>query len=197
LTASDLLSALEPVIDVLEALGVAHVVGGSQASSAHGIPRASIDADVVADLGPAHVSPLVARLQGRYYLDEAHVRAAVAARRSFNLIHLDTLFKIDVFASKRRPFDLEALRRARPQPLEDAPQPRPFRVATPEDTILAKLEWFRAGGETSERQWTDVVGVIKARSGEIDAPYLRRWAASLGVSDLLDRALAEASGPVR
>jgi hypothetical protein len=197
LTASDLLAALEPVIDVLEALGVPHFVGGSLASSAHGIPRASIDADVVADLGPAHVAPLVGRLQGRYYLDEAHIRAAVAARRSFNLIHLDTLFKIDVFASKRRPFDLEALRRARPQPLEDAPQPRPFRVATPEDTILAKLEWFRAGGETSERQWTDVVGVIKARSDDLDVPYLRRWAASLGVGDLLDRALTEASGPVR
>jgi hypothetical protein len=192
-TASELLSALGPLVDALEALGVSYYVGGSLASSAHGIPRASIDADVIADLGPDHVVPLVGRLQARYYLDEGRIRAAVEARRSFNLIHLDTMFKIDVFVSKRRPFDLEALERARPQPLEDTAAARPFRVASPEDTVLAKLEWFRAGGETSERQWTDIVGVLRARRGEIDEAYLRRWAAALHVADLLDRVLEEAS----
>ncbi len=193
MTASELISALRPVVDALEALGVSHYVGGSLASSAHGVPRASIDADVVALLGPEHVAPLVSRLQDRYYLDEGRIRAAVEARRSFNLIHLETMFKIDVFVSKRRPFDLEALRRARPQPLEDSAEPRPFRVASPEDTVLAKLEWFRAGGETSERQWSDIVGVLNARRGEMDVAYLKRWADSLGVGDLLERSLRETS----
>jgi hypothetical protein len=191
--ASDLLRALEPVVDGLEALRVAHYVGGSLASSAHGIPRSSIDADVIADLHREHVSPLASRLRDRYYLDEDRMRASVEARRSFNLIHLDTMFKIDVFVSKGRPFDREALRRARPEPLEDAVAARSFPVASPEDTVLAKLEWFRAGGEVSDRQWTDVVGVLRTRSQAIDHGYLKQWAVSLGLEDLLDRARREAS----
>jgi hypothetical protein len=190
-TASDLYKALGPVVDALEALGVAHYVGGSLASSAHGVPRSSIDADVVADLGLEHVRFLADRLRELYYLDEDRIRASVEARRSFNLIHLDTMFKIDVFVTKRRPYDLEALRRARPAALEDSPSARQFAVASPEDTVLAKLEWFRAGGEVSDRQWSDIVGVLKTRRGQIDIGYLQRWAASLGVVDLLERARLE------
>jgi hypothetical protein len=126
-------------------------------------------------------------------VDEARVRAAVDARRSFNLIHLATSFKVDVFATKRRPFEREALRRARPEPLEDTPGARRFLMASAEDTLLAKLEWFRAGGEVSDRQWADVVGVLKSRGPQIDQDYLRRWAATLSVSDLFERALREAS----
>src|SRR4030095_900499 len=96
-TASDLLRALGPVIEALEELGVAHYVGGSLASSVHGIPRTSIDADVIADLGLEQVAALAERLRDRYYLDERRIRAAVEARRSFNLIHLDTMVQIDVF----------------------------------------------------------------------------------------------------
>jgi hypothetical protein len=191
-TASDLLRALGPVIEVLEELGVAHYVGGSLASSVHGIPRTSIDADVIADLGLEQVAALAERLRDRYYLDERRIRAAVEARRSFNLIHLDTMFKIDVFVSKRRPYDLEALRRAQPEAVESAPSARRFPVASAEDTVLAKLEWFRAGGEVSDRQWTDIVGVLRARGGELDVGYLERWATVLGVRDLLDRARTEA-----
>jgi hypothetical protein len=191
-TASDLLRALSPVIEALEALGVGHYVGGSVASSVHGIPRTSIDADVIADLGLEHVAPLAERLRDRYYLDEGRIQASVEARRSFNLIHLDTMFKIDVFVSKRRPYDLEALRRAQPEAVESGPSARRFPVASAEDTVLAKLEWFRAGGEVSDRQWTDIVGVLRARGGDLDVGYLERWASILGVRDLLDRARTEA-----
>jgi hypothetical protein len=132
----------------------------------------------------------VAHLGDTYYVDEVRVRAAVEARRSFNLIHLSTMFKVDVFVSKRRPFDREALHRAHPESLDDAPEARRFRVATAEDAILAKLEWFRAGGEVSERQWSDVVGVL-TMGATIDREYLARWATALGLSDLLARALDE------
>jgi hypothetical protein len=195
LTSSDLLGALTPVIDALERLGVPCYIGGSLASSVHGVPRASIDADVIADLRPEHVGPLASALAGAYYLDQDRIEAAVQARRSFNAIHLDTMFKIDVFAAKARPFDLEALTRARPEALEDAPGARRFPVATPEDTVLAKLEWFRAGGESSERQWTDVVGILKAGGEALDRAYLARWAASIDVGDLLERALGDAGPP--
>jgi hypothetical protein len=190
LTSSDLLSALTPVV---EALGVDYYVGGSVASSAHGVPRSSIDADLVAGLEGQHVAPFVARLRTSFYVDEDRVRSAVAARRSFNLIHLDTMFKVDVFVSRRRPFDLEAQRRARALPLEGTPGARPFSLSSAEDTVLAKLEWFRAGGEVSERQWADVVGLLKALGGRLDQAYLGRWAAGLGVGDLLDRAQRDAA----
>ena len=191
---SDVLAALSPVADALEALGARYYVGGSLASSVHGVPRASIDADVVTDLGADQVGAFVARLQAAYYVDETRARAAIQARRSFNLIHLATMFKVDMFVSKGRPFDLEALRRASLEPLIDSPDARRFFVATPEDTILAKLEWFRAGGEASERQWTDVVGLLKTGRGRVARDYLERWAAATGVTDLLERAFRDASG---
>ena len=63
---------------------------------------------------------------------------------------------------------------------------------TPEDVLLQKLRWYRMGGETSDRQWRDVLGIALVQGGRLDEAYLRRGAESLGVSDLLDRALGEA-----
>lgn len=190
MTASDLHAALAPVVQVFEDLGLAYYVGGSVASSTHGVPRASIDADVVVDLDPAHVGMLVQRLEGAYYIDEGRVRDAVRSRRSFNAIHLETMFKVDVFVSKGRPYDREAMRRARTETLDDLSGTRPYRVASAEDTVLAKLEWFRAGGEVSDRQWGDIVGVLKTGGG-LDGTYLDQWASVLGVADLLARARRE------
>jgi hypothetical protein len=101
------------------------------------------------------------------------------------------MFKIDLFVSKGRPFDHEAAVRARPQALDTGPDAPTFPVASAEDTVLAKLEWFRLGGETSERQWWDVVGVLRV-TPHVERGYLEHWAAALGVSDLLSRALAAA-----
>jgi len=191
MTESDLVAALRPVAEALDALGVRYYLGGSVASSAHGIARASLDADVVAELEPDHVDSLVNRLESAYYIPADRLRSAVAARTSCNFIHLATMFKIDVFVSKGRPFDRQAADRARPQPIDEAPGAPRFSIASPEDTVLAKLEWFRLGGETSERQWWDVVGILKV-TADADRTYLRRWAASLGVADLLERALSDA-----
>jgi hypothetical protein len=101
------------------------------------------------------------------------------------------MFKIDVFVARGREFDRQAAERALPQLIDDSPGASAFRVASPEDTILAKLEWFRRGGETSERQWWDVVGVLRV-TADADREYLRRWAPALGVADLLERAIAAA-----
>jgi hypothetical protein len=104
------------------------------------------------------------------------------------------MFKVDVFVSRDRPFDCMAMGRARPEMLGDDPGALQVPVATAEDIVLAKLEWFEAGGRTSERQWADVVGVLKLRQSDADLAYLRRWAAALGVDALLERAIAEAAG---
>jgi hypothetical protein len=189
-TGPDILLALGPVLEALRRLGVRHYVGGSIASSSYGVPRASIDADVVAELGPAHAPRFVAALRGSYYVSEERVRDAIARRASFNVIHFETMVKVDVFVSKDRPFDRRAFERARPATAESGAE---LPVSSAEDTVLAKLEWYRRGGEVSERQWTDVLGVLRACRA-LDEAYLRRGAAELGVADLLERARADA-GP--
>jgi hypothetical protein len=189
----ELATAWGPVVAALEALNVAYYVGGSLASSTHGTPRSTLDVDLVADLRPEHVEGFLRSLAAGYYLDEARIRHAVAHRRSFNLIHLATMFKVDVFVSKDRPFDRSALARAELHPLGLSPAAGLVRVASPEDTVLAKLEWYRAGAETSERQWSDILGVLRTKRDALDRRYLDRQAEALAVSDLLDRALREAS----
>jgi hypothetical protein len=186
----DLVVALGPVLDLLRRLGVRHFVSGSIASSAHGVPRASIDADVVAELRPDHTAPVLAGLRDAYYMPEGRVTDAIARRGSFNVIHLETMMKVDVFVSRGRPFDLRALERARPA--ADASFDK-IPVSSAEDTILAKLEWFRRGGETSERQWTDLRGLVGA-GAPLDLAYLRAGADELLVSDLLTRLLEQANG---
>jgi hypothetical protein len=192
LTASDLIAAVRPVLDALRDLGVRHYVGGSIASSAHGVARASVDADVVAELRPEHADRLCSALQGGYYVPEAKVREGIAMRTSFNVIHLESMLKVDVFVSKGRPFDRRAMERARASSPLAADEP-PLPLASAEDTILAKLEWFRRGGEVSERQWTDVLGVLRAGAVSLDRRYLEESASELAVADLLERALGEAA----
>jgi hypothetical protein len=181
-------AALAPVLAVLQRLGVRHYVGGSMASSAHGIARSSVDADVVAELRPEHVSPLVAELADAYYVPEARVQDAVLRRGSFNLIHHQTMFKVDVFVARDRPFDRRALERARAAPEETMGGVR-VPLASAEDTILAKLEWYRRGGEVSQRQWSDVIGMLQVGGTSLDGAYLAQGARELGVADLLARAL--------
>lgn len=191
LTPADPVDALTPVIDTLEQLGVRYHVGGSLASSAYGLPRASADVDLVADLRSDHVDPFVHRLEGEYYVHKDSVLEAIERRGSFNVIHLDTMVKVDVFLPEARPFDQQELSRAQLRTLDVRENARAFFVKSAEDIVLRKLSWYRAGGEVSERQWSDVVGVLKVQAGRLDGGYLTRWATELKIDDLLERALAD------
>jgi len=186
---SDIVRATAPVARAFERLGVAWHIGGSVVSSIHGVPRSTLDVDLVADLGPDHVKDLVVALSDAYYIDEDMVRDAVRRRATFNVIHLETMLKVDVFVLKHRAYDRVAFSRAQSRELEPG---EVFPVATPEDTILNKLEWFRLGNEISERQWKDVLGVMRVQRERLDRDYLTKWAAALGLEDLLARAYADA-----
>lgn len=179
------------VIDALESLHVPYFIGGSLASAVHGVVRATMDVDLVADLDTEHVEPLAHTLGDTFYTDAEMIRDAVQRRSSFNVIHLETMFKVDVFVRKERPFDQAQFERRILQTLATKPDRRAY-VASAEDTILAKLEWYRIGGQVSERQWRDVQNVLKVQEDRLDLPYLHHWAKQLGVRDLLGRALSEA-----
>lgn len=159
----DLTAALLPVVEAFKRLGVGYYIAGSVASSAHGLPRTTLDVDLVADLNRDHVTPLVEQLQPAYYIDAEMIFDALARRSSFNLIHLGTMLKVDVFVLKQDPYDQTAYRRTRDADEETRAAMHGLVLATPEDVILHKLYWYRLGGEVSERQWNDVLGVLRVQ----------------------------------
>ncbi|MGB9592939.1 MAG: hypothetical protein ACPL7R_02230 [Anaerolineae bacterium] len=179
------------VTQALERLGIRYAVAGSLASSLYGVMRSTLDVNIVADVRPEHIPGLVATLSDEFYVDDEMVRTAIEQRTSFNLIHYQTAFKVDIFICGSRPFDQVQLERRRPLAITTKREQCVY-VISPEDTILAKLARYRMGGEVSNLQWRDVLGVLKTRAGELDLDYLREWASELHVSDLLERALEEA-----
>ena len=192
MTAPDILIALVPVVETFDRLGVRYHVGGSVASSAQGVARATLDIDLVADIGDSVISGFVRDLEREYYLDEQAIRDAVRRRSSFNLIHLETMMKVDVFVLKTRPYDREAFGRMIADTLQEGDDARKFYLASPEDIILNKLEWFEMGNRVSQRQLRDVIGVMKVQGNALDRAYMERWALEIGVLDLLNEVVAEA-----
>jgi len=185
------LDALTPFVDACDALGIAYYIGGSVASIAHGVPRTTLDVDVIADIRPGQVRQLVTRLQGSYYVQAADIEEAIQQRSSFNLVHLASMIKVDVFLAPDRPFDRSKAQRVQTRPITTS-DPRPFRLTSPEDIVLQKLEWYALGGRVSERQWNDSQGVLKVQGTSLDLAYLRHWATELGIADLLEHALKAA-----
>ena len=187
---SEIIQALTPLVEVFDRFGIAYYIGGSVASSVHGRRRYTQDVDVVADIQLKHVQTLMATLQQDYYIDADMIRGAIQRRSSFNLLHNATGVKVDVFVQKTGPFSQQEMRRAREEVLEIGS--RSFFFASAEDMILAKLDWWKLGGGISNRQWNDILEMMKEKQAVLDIAYLRQSAPMLGVADLLKKAFSEA-----
>lgn len=179
------------VTGVLEKLKVPYFLAGSLASTLYGMVRSTQDADIVVELLPEHIQPFVDALEPDFYVDEAMIADSIARHSSFNIIHRESMFKVDVFIPRESDFLRKRYSRAKKELLSNDPKIEAM-VASAEDTVLSKLEWYRLGGEVSERQWRDVLGVLKVQVGALDLDYLRQMAMELKVTDLLERALKEA-----
>jgi hypothetical protein len=184
------LSVLSQVTTSLEQQGITYALVGSFASSLHGMYRSTADIDILADIKTEQVRPLLEALQGSFYLDEHAMRDAVAKSRSFNAIHFDSVFKVDIFVAGSDEFAIEQLNRRVIRKLSPD-QDETVYVATAEDTILAKLQWYRAGHETSVTQWNDILGVLATSGNSLDVEYLNNWAGRLDLTKLLQRAFTE------
>ena len=171
----------------LDHLGVRWLIGGSLASSVHGEPRATQDVDMVVDLEARHVEPLYNALRRDHYVDADEMRSAVKTAASFNAVHFASAIKVDFFVAGDDPFEAERLANR----LRIETPAGVLHVDTAENTLLRKLEWFRRGGEQSERQWRDVQAIARIQGNRLDRDHLRLWAERLGVADLLQRVLNE------
>jgi len=181
-------NALREITAALCRVGIRYAIGGSLASSARSVWRTTNDVDLVAAIAPAQAEAFVQALGKDWYADLDQIRESLAAGRAFNVIHMRNVEKVDVFPA-RNAFHRTQLDRATALPLgEDRV---PCLVATAEDILLAKLQWYRDGGEVSDRQWNDITGII-AVNPNLDWDYTNAWATRLGVTDLLERARAAA-----
>ncbi len=176
------------VTHYLEERQIDYFLGGSVASTLHGEPRFTQDVNIIVRLSAAEIKPLVARFSGEFYVSETAMEEAVAGKGCANLIHLASNFKVDLMVSREREFERARFQRRERLTAGD----HQFWVATAEDIVLVKLEWFRAGGEVSDRQWRDIRTVLLVQQN-LDHQYLTHWARQLGVEDLLRKALQENS----
>jgi hypothetical protein len=186
--ALDPLAVARQVTHAFEQLALRYSIGGSIASAFAGEPRSTLDVDIVVEVQPHHIDTLIAQLGDEFYVDADAFARAIEQRGSVNLIHSASSVKIDLFVAGGTPLDESLLRRRQ---LVVAGEPsQPTYVHSPEDILLQKLRWFRRGGEVSDRQWRDVLGIVRAQGSRLDMKYLRSGAELMEVSDLLERALA-------
>lgn len=184
--------AFQLLRDALNRSGIRYTVGGSLASSAHGILRSTNGVDVVADIREVQMSRFASDLTAAFYADTETMREALRHGQSFNRIHFATGLKFDIFPAAGNRFAETEIERSKLQDvlLGDG-RSILLPVATAEDIMLAKLLWYRAGGEQSERQWNDLRGIRAVQGEALDQAYMQQWARELKVNDLLERLLAE------
>lgn len=185
---NEIISALEPLIKALNDTSIDYFIGGSIASSAYGLARATMDVDMILNLKPFQIQSFVKMLKEEYYVDIEMIAQAVNTKSSFNILHLPTMLKIDFFILKGQPYPIKSFERRVLNTLDDSEDSIKVFLCSPEDIIISKLDWFSLSNETSERQWLDILGVIKVQKDNLDKKYLKHWAEQLNLLELLQKA---------
>lgn len=188
----DIILAVKPIIKTFDDLSISYYISGSIASSIYGMARATMDVDIVAAIESNHILPLRKYLEKEYYIDENIIADAIRRNTSFNLIHLETMIKIDVFIHKNESYQQETICRKRKDILDENDTSTEYYFSSPEDIIIHKLQWYEMGGRISERQWLDVIGVIKVQGASLDKSYLKSWSEKLRIIELLKNAFSDA-----
>ena len=183
---------LRTVLRVTKALaesGLDYAVGGSIASGYYGEARATFDVDILVDLPAWRVVALVAALGPGFEVNPEALSRAARDGTSYNVVDSETGVKVDIFVMGDRLLDARKMQRRRTIALGGSGQTVAF--TSPEVVVLRKLDWLRLSGGILERQWRDVLGVLKVQRQRLDLVYLRETARRLGLSEKLDRALTE------
>ena len=197
---SEIARVLTALTQLFDDLGIEYRVGGAVASSALGIPRSTLDIDIDADEKESQVPLLVRALEDEFYIDAELIHHALSRQRSFNIIHLETMTKVDIFPPKSSAWDQRSFERYVVKPIGgEGPGPQPeFKLCTAEDVILHKLRWFDLGGRSSSRQMDAVTVIIRVQQRTLDLAYLNASAQEIGVTELLAECMRRASqAPIR
>lgn len=184
--ATDALDVALRVAAVLEGIGVDYFVGGSVASSLQGEPRATNDIDMVVAMLPMRVPSFAAGLGPDFEVDQDMLRDALRRGSCANIFYLPMVTKVDIFGLGPTAFDEAEFARRRPVRVKTTGET--LVLKSPEDSVLRKLLWFRDGGEVSEKQWRDLVEVLRVSGPHLQAEYLDSWATRLDLVKLLARA---------
>jgi hypothetical protein len=174
---------------MLDELGIDWVLGGSLASSLFGEPRSTVDVDVAVRIGPDAAEALIDRAKRDFYVPEASARVAAVEKSAFNVLDTEHGLKVDIFVLGDGVLDRQQLaRRVR----TDIASGATIWVTAPEDQVLRKLEWYRSGDMSSDRQWRDVIGLLVVQGSGLNLAYLNETAREVGLDELLSRALVQA-----
>jgi hypothetical protein len=184
------LGLVAEVAQLLDDLEIPYAVGGSLASSLVGEPRSTVDADIAVRVAPDREAELLERAAAASYVPLTGAREAIRAHTSFNLVDTERGLKVDLFVLGDGLLDrMQIERRIR---VAIPGLTREIWITSPEDQVLRKLEWYRDGGSVSDRQWRDVVAILRTRSGALDTRYLTATARAVGLAVLLAEALRQA-----
>ena len=178
------------VATILEQHDISYALGGSLASSMFGEPRGTIDIDMAIRLERQQFGDLLHTLSIEFYVPAESAQRAAEKGTSFNLIN-EAGFKVDLFVLGNSPLDRRQIEHRRRIMVQEDP-PQHLWVTAPAEQVLRKLEWYQAGGRVSERQWRDVVGILRTQGTTLDRADLVQAAASMGLGTLLDAALEDA-----
>jgi hypothetical protein len=186
------IQVLERLAEVLDALGIPYAIGGSIASSVYGTVRFTRDADIAMLPFPSAADRFYAQLKDNFYINEEAMQQALGCCGTFNIIHFETAFKIDIFLLGPSDFEQQLLVRSKLVRLGETTESE-LCFVSPEDVILLKLRRLAESDGFEEDQWEDILGVLAIQGQALDLERLSNYARILGVEDLLERAIAEAT----